>query len=393
MNTDIAQKASKCNKIWIISGGRQVNLDPGQICDEPVEGEVMEYELSELAQYLLNPNPITLEEKVIGCRIHHRRPRSWKIKRVIQKLLRKIDSSDGNHFTEEVISSSRKGNASFDDTRLNLHFMKISELLRPYDPVIKKLSGLTEEDIDNINAVCEDIGKNRHYLNLRGGIKEKVNFVMNSLSKKVKVSFNRAYLLSGLFEMRGFNFNSFNPDKIYRLIKLSQNDKARYCVLSADYKFLYRLDDNNLINYMHLFEQSVKTDNQLRDAVGLCIKGEARPLKLFFSKQREQSYSGKYLPRIYREAINSYKIGPGEMEKIKNILNDHQSVVSFNYIPNSGTGKNKLFTTVSVMHDIRALEPIKASLPEVYSQINKKACLSDAGRFYLLDSLKGYQNV
>jgi hypothetical protein len=45
------------------------------------------------------------------------------------------------------------------------------------------------------------------------------------------------------------------------------------------------------------------------------------------------------------------------------------------------------------MHDVKALEPIKATLPDVYTQIYKKASLSDAGKLYLLDSLRGYQNV
>jgi hypothetical protein len=45
------------------------------------------------------------------------------------------------------------------------------------------------------------------------------------------------------------------------------------------------------------------------------------------------------------------------------------------------------------MHDFRALETIKSHLPNVYSEINKKALVSDAGKLYLLNSIRGYQNV
>jgi hypothetical protein len=82
-----------------------------------------------------------------------------------------------------------------------------------------------------------------------------------------------------------------------------------------------------------------------------------------------------------------------KIKTITNILNNYQSIVSFNYLPISGAGKSKLYTNISVMHDIKALEPIKATMPEVYSRIDQKACISDAGKLYLLDSMRGYQNV
>jgi hypothetical protein len=377
----------------MVAGGKLTNLDLSSICEGPVSGPVMEYDISELTQYLLNPNPITLEENVIGCKIQYSKPQAGKIMRFLKKLFSPKGQPDDDSFTEEIISSSKTGSPDFKDKRLNLHFLKIKETLKLYDPVQKKLSGLKSEKIDNIIAMCEDIGKNRHQLNLKGSINDKIKFVSNSLSKKVKVAFNRAYLLNGLFEMRGFNFSAFDSAKIYRLIKINDGNTQKHCVLNDNYKFLYWIEDNPLINYMHLFEQSIKTDPQLREALNLCMLGVAEPLKLFFSTQREQSYSEKYLPRVYREVLSAVNVGPSEMKSISNILNQHQSIVTFNYVPISGTEKNKMYTNISVMHDLRALEPIKSSLPEVYSQIDKKTLISDAGKLYLLDSLRGYQNV
>ena len=57
------------------------------------------------------------------------------------------------------------------------------------------------------------------------------------------------------------------------------------------------------------------------------------------------------------------------------------------------SGQNKLYTQISVMHNVRALEPLKNELPQLYSEINKRASFSEAGHFYLLDSIRGYINA
>ncbi|MBI5664258.1 MAG: hypothetical protein HZC49_04085 [Nitrospirae bacterium] len=235
--------SEKINKhgIWIISDGMPVSLDLSNICKESISGPITEYRISELARYLLNPNPITLEEKVVGCKVHYRKPSSGLIKRSFKKILpghKNQPDSDNSH-VEEIITTSKIGAPTFKDEGLNAHFIKINELLKPYDPVQKKLSALDREKVEDIKALCEDIGRNRYQLNLQGSISDKVNFVSNSLSKKTKVVANKAYLLNGLFEMRGFSFKGFFADNSYRLIKFSQNNQLRYCVLNGNYQFEY----------------------------------------------------------------------------------------------------------------------------------------------------------
>jgi hypothetical protein len=163
--------------------------------------------------------------------------------------------------------------------------------------------------------------------------------------------------------------------------------------LNANYQFEYWVNDTLLVNYMHLLEQCIQSDPKLREALALCVKGKAKPLKLFFAKQLGQDYSEKQLPMVYREVFNAHKINQNQKDTIAGTLNKYQSIVSFNFVPLSGAGKDKLCTNISVMHDFRALEPIKSRVPQVYSAIDKKALVSDAGKLYLLDSLRGYQNV
>ena len=381
--------------IWIISDGLPVNLDLSNICKESISGQITEYRISELGRYLLNPNPITLEEKVIGCKVKYRKPSTGMIKRSFKKIIPGgRNSPDGDHpHIEEIITTSKIGAPTFKDEDLNAHFIKINEQLKPYDPVQKKLSGLDREKVEDIKALCEDIGRTRYQLNLQGSISDKINFVANSLSKKTKVIANKAYLLNGLFEMRGFNFKGFYDKSSYRLIKFSQNNQLRYCVLNTNYQFEYWINENILINYMHLFEQCIQSDPALREALLLCVIGEAKPLKLFFANRLGKDYSDKHLPTASREVCNTHKISQHEKDTLAETLNKCQNIISFNFVPLSGPEKHKLCTNISVMHDFKALEPIKGHLPQVYSEINKKALVSDAGKLYLLDSIRGYQNV
>jgi hypothetical protein len=375
-------------KIWIISGGREKDIDLSEVCSEPIKGPVTEYDISALSQYLLNPNKITLREKVVGCRIYYRQTGG-----LIRRLMRRLTSSGPEEVSEEVVSPSRIAAPDFDDRHLNAHLNKIRSMLRQYDPVYRKLSTIDRNRIDNITAVCEDPGKNRHQLNLQGGIAEKIDYVLDSLGREVNVSFNRAYLMNGLFEMRGFNFRTYRPERMYRLLKVDKNGSERYCVLNPDYRLLYWVDDNAVIQYLHILDQSIRNDRNLREALEMCVRGEARPLKLFFSKQREPGYTENFLPRLYREAVNALNVGPDVLRTITQVINNGQSIVSFNYIPNSPDGRQKLCTNISVLHDIRALEPLKETLPQLYSEIDSRATVSDAGKLYLLDSMRGYQNV
>jgi len=144
---------------------------------------------------------------------------------------------------------------------------------------------------------------------------------------------------------------------------------------------------------MHLFEQSIKTDPKLQEALSLCTKGEAKPLKLFFSKKLEQNYTEKYLPVIYRKMLDMYEMTLVEKAAVANMLNSHQSVVSLNYVPGPASGKQKLCINITVLHDLKALEPMRNRMPQLYSEINKKAPSSDIGRLYLLDSMKGFHYV
>jgi hypothetical protein len=66
--------------------------------------------------------------------------------------------------------------------------------------------------------------------------------------------------------------------------------------------------------------------------------------------------------------------------------------ISFNYIPQSDSAEDKMMTLISVLHDLRALEVLRKNLPRVYDEISKYVSVSEAGKFYLLDSIEGFNH-
>ncbi len=395
MTTNIGNTFSY-RDIWVISeGGCPQNVNMEVIGEPDATGPVREYEISDFARYLLDPRPVEIEEELIGCEVFYQPPVSNKIKAGIRRLLPKRlhgRIQDKEVKTDKFTSPSQRKASRFDDKMLKNHVKKINTLLRPYDPTVKRMGALDLAQVSDITGVCEDIGGNRYQLNLKGELQDKVNYMLNSLFKKVKVNLKRAYVSEGLFEMRGYDFSSFDPLKQYRLVKFFKDGAPRYCVLNSRGQVEFWVEDGKTVFYMHLLEQSLQTNPKLKEAFVQCTKGNATPLKLFFNKQLEIDYSKTDLPRIYKKMFIVCNIGNEEKDIVMNSLNNLQRVVLFNYVPHAGYGEERLYTNISVMHDFRALEPLKSHLPQLYLEIYKLAPASDAGKFYLLDSMRGYGN-
>lgn len=386
------KKALFADKIWIISDGCFTDYDLSWVCEGKISGQVREYKISEITRYMLNPNPVHIEKKLIGCEIHYHQPLLKKINNSIRNLLpgkmHGILKAKAIP-PESLVSISKSKHPPLKDSDLEAHVDSIYTLLQPYDALFKRLSKLDTGKIYDVLGTCEDFVNCRSYLNLNGTIEDKIKYIVNNISKSVRVTIKKAHISEGLFEMRGFNFTSYDPKKTYSLLKLKEDGETKYCVLNSDKRVEFWVEDPKLIYYMHLLEHSIKTNPNLEDSFNICIRGEAKPLKIFFNKQIEINYSMTHLPEMFKKVFETRAMGLNERDVVMNSLNSLQRIISFNYIPESGTGAKKMVTNISVMHDVRALKPIKLYLPQLYSEINKKAPVSEAGRFYLLDSIKG----
>jgi hypothetical protein len=382
--------------IWIISECRNAATDLSGIEDTPDEGTLKAFAISDIAYYLLNPNPIEIKKRLIGCEIHYRNRRLAKIKNALSKIFpRRIRQAiNTNHLPPEVlISNCNLKIPPLKDQELAAHFTKIYESLRSYDSVTKRLPQLNIRIISHLIGICEDVGGNLSYLKLQGGIEEKLKYLATYISKDVGVVLRKACQADGLFELRGFDFQSYDGTKSHRLIYFLKDKTPQLCVLTPDNQIIFCLNDDKLLKYLHFLEHSITANPNLRQAFIRCRAGQARAIKLFFNRKLEIDYSKTHFPRVYREVFNTHNVNSNQRNLVKPSLNYLQIGVSLNYVPVSDIGEDRLYTQISVLHDLRAIETLKNNLPQVYSEISKSAFLSEAGRYYLLDSIEGHSNV
>ncbi len=395
MKKQINDTCQSLGDIWIISKGQYVEPFLPEFKERNIQGPIVEYKISELARYMLNPNQIEIKKKLIGCKISFKKSKFSRFRdalgRFLPRGLKKFVALET--VKQETLFSDAQNNIPVpDDENLASHVKKIKDILRGYDFPITRLSQIDINTISDITGICDDHGGNTSFLRLHGDIEEKRKYIYKFLLKDVGVFIPSAYMAKGLFEMRGFDFQSIDPEKYFRLIKIKDNHGVRYCVIGSNNMIDFWVVDNNLMKSLHIFEQSVQADYRLKRALEQCVAGETRPLKLFFNNQLEINYSKTNIPRAYKQILSNHPIKSEEKNKVVASLLQFQFGIAFNSISKAGAGDKELCTNISVMHNIKALEQIKNDLPWLYSKIEKNVCSSEAGRFYLLDSIKGYHN-
>ena len=162
--------------IWIVSDAGSSNVDLSSLEKLPDEGTLREYEISDIARYLLNPNSIEIKKRLIGCEVHLRKRRLTRMKdafaRLFPRRIRQWINADPMP-PEVLLSSSKLKIPYLKDCDLRDHFSAIYELLRSYDVVIKKLPHLNPRKIAHLIGICEDVGGNLSYLKLQGGDRRK----------------------------------------------------------------------------------------------------------------------------------------------------------------------------------------------------------------------------
>lgn len=381
-------------QMWIISKGRYKELDLSRIREGAKSQTVMEYRISDLARYLLNPRPIQVDKKLVGCEVHYHQP-THKLKTIISPIFpARLQGwlQDKPIPPDIFFSDFGENHPTMKDEQLESHFNKITEAMKPYDSMLEKLSKLDPRNIADIVGTCRDKGGNFSSLNIPGTLDAKIGYVKDYLLKDVGVILEKANISEGLFEMNGFDFESFDPKSSYRLIKFMLDGKSNACVLDRDNKIEYWVDDIKLIQYMQLFDRIIKANPRMNESLVLCSEGKAEPSKLLFNKQLEIDYSEAQLPELYRGMFDRYNIDSRKKEVVARALSHSQMGVSFNCVPQTGSSEDKLVTTLSVMHNIRALEPLKRDLPQVYLEVDKIASATEGGKYYLLDSFRGYKN-
>lgn len=391
-------KRSNCGShsdTWIISEGRKSQFDLSAIDGGKVNENVREYQISDIAYYLMNPQPIEIEKKLIGCEIHYPQRTTTKIVEKLKRLLpRRLRRTWNIHLIppEVLVSHCKICIPPLKDKTLENHLLSIYESLRAYDAVARRLTQLDPHQIAHVIGICKDLGGSLTYLKLQGSIEDKVKYVQNYISKDVGVLLRKAYIGDGLFEMRGFNFSTYRSDNTHRLIVFERNGKSQCCVLNSNNAVEFRLDSDDLLKYMFLLQQALADDIKLLNAFDNCIRKQAKPVKLFFNQKLEVNYARSPFPKIYRDILNANKIDTNQRNLIRPALNYMQIGISFNFIPQYAGFEENMTTLISVLHDLRALEMLRKKLPQVHNEIQNRVKGSEAGMFYLLDSIEGLSN-
>jgi hypothetical protein len=383
------------SKIWIISEGQSSEIDLKEMPVGNVAGPYKEFRISDIGRYLLNPHSIEVKKRLIGGEIHYKQGILKKIGKSLGRILpgsAKHRQNGAQVSPELIVSPYKLRIPTLKDSDLEAHLNQFYGLLRSHDSVPKKLALLDPGKIVEIVGICDDIGGNFSYLKLKGNVEEKIKYLEKSFSKDVGVVLNRAYIADGLFELRGYDFESYKPERSYRLVSYSEDGEPKGCVLTAQDKIDFILNDYSLIKNMQLLEQSLRANPSISEAFCRCVKGQATPIKLFFNKKLEIDYAKAALPAVYRDVFKTLDVGLNQRNLIKPILNYLQLGVSLNYILPEDGSEDRLYTHISVLHDFRALEPLRKNLPQVYSALLKQAFITETGRYYLLDSINGYNN-
>lgn len=382
--------------VWIISAGRYVNLDAARLVKGKDFGPVKEYRISQLGRYLLNPNPIEVDKTLVGCEIHYPQPISTGPAGFFKRLLpgkKKRADQEETLPPQALFSSFSDLGSRLYTGGLESHFETVYEHLRPYDDFFNKLSELDLSRVTDIIGICEDVGGNRSYLTMDGSINDKLDYLAKYIRKEVKVRLEKVYSKPGLFEMRGADFVHYDRSESFRLIRFLLDGSTRAAVLTPEGQVDFWVDDYNLVHYLQLFEHTIQTNPQLRESLESCVQDRSLPLKLMFNKQLDIDYSQNELPRVCREIFKTRKPVKGEKEAMLNFVNDRKLSISFHCLPLTGNADGKLCTDISIMQDLRVLESIKKEMPHLYSELNKRAAISEAGKYYLLDTIRGYKNA
>lgn len=378
---------SPSNNLWIISSGRFVNFTvdgPGQ---EKDSATAREYRISALGRYLIAPQPITVKRRLIGCEVH------WKTSdgpRLLPKsMISFFKMGTARRPPMTLIIDDRDFYSRLSNENLQAHIKAIEDKLRPYDTFHRALARIDTSRVAGITGICQDRVGARSHLTISGDSVEQLDYVTKHVANEVPVQLKCAQIADGLFELQGFDVTQWDPESTFSLVRMYHNEKAAVCVLNDDHTIAFWLDDPKVIGYLQLFEYCLQTNDRMRESLGRCFSGNAELMRLMFNQALEIDYGQAQLPAIFREIIEGVDKTGQVTRTIKQSLNYHQLGVSLNSLLHRGADDGALCTDISVLQDMRALEPVRKRFPEVFKAVTQRASHSDAGRFYQLESIHG----
>jgi len=376
---------------WIINAGVYTDIDLTAIGINAKPKRVMTYPLSDIGRYLLSPASIEVESRLMGCECRFK-PTGWgRFKAAAARLVRpKAGGGERDNPADRQLLLARHfvRIPALRDPQLARHIDRIRRHLHPLDPVIQEIAETPLRRLADMRGVCEDDGGYRTYINLSGDLEAKQGYVVDNLLKRIPITLPQARIADGLYDMRGLDPSVYRSQRQHRLLKFQVNGRFFTCLLNPDDKVAFWLEDIRGLQHLLLLQQALDTNPVLHASFEDCFRGNARALRLMINYDMDIDYSRNRLPKLYEELFTSLKLDGNQQQGVIRSLKAHQTGVSFSFAP-QGFGDPQAVTSISILHDVKALEPFRQDAPELYAEISRKATFSEAGKYYLLESIKG----
>ena len=380
--------------IWIIKPGIYTDVDLAALGIQAQPKRVMEYGVSDIGRYLLQPAPIEVENLLIGAEARFLPSGLDKFRRMLRRVVfwRRSDPFAREGQKQLFLAQDLVKIPHLSDQHLAQHIERLRGQIHPLDPIHRTIQGLATDRIADLRGVCQDEGGNRTMLALQGDVQAKKDYLLNHLLQTVRVALPSAQIGEDLFEMRGWNASAFDRDRVHRLLRFHVEGRFFACLLNENGRMAFWIEDLKRLQRLVLLQQALETSPQLAQAFDLCRQAGARPMRLMFNPHLDVDYSHNRLPRVYQELFRNFTLDADLRRSVIQALNEHQMAVSFSYAESAGYGDPHAVTRISVLHEVKALEALRNTAPQAFAAITRMATVSEAGRFYLLEDIQGHSD-
>ncbi len=379
------------DSVWIIEPGATTDFDVASLGIKAKPKRVMEYGLSDIGRYLIQPGPVEVENQLVGCECDLIPTGRSRIRQGCARLFKgpRAGGNDSARVKKTLLARNVIKIPTLKDRQLAGHVENLRRMLQPLDPVFEAIGDLDIHKLADIHGVCQDEAGHRTLLTLKGDLAEKKQYLLDSLLKPVRTTLASVHIAEGLYEMRAWRSHLFARQRRHRLVRFHVDGRFFGCLLNANHRMAFWINDSKHLHRMLLLQQAIDTSPALAEAFNQCLADAARPMRLMFNPNLDIDYTRNRIPQVYRDIFTHMEVDIELRREVIGLLNHHQLGVSFSYVTQEGFGDPLPVTNISVMHDVKALEPLRTGAPQVFAAINQRATQSEAGKYYLLESIRG----
>ena len=377
---------------WIITAGAPIDIDLAAIGINAKPKRVLSYKLSDIGRYLISPGSVDVENRLIGCECDLN-PTGWHRIRMAASRLNPLKSKQDiqpNPDARQVFLARHDMRIPpLQDCQLARHVDRMRRMLQPLDPVMQEITAMHTDRLEDIRGICEDEGGHRTLLKIGGDMDAKRRYVIDNMFGSVKITLPQVRIADGLYEMRGLKPDGYRAERQHRLLRFHVNGRFFACLLTPADKVAFWLDDIQHLHHLILLQQALETNGELKSCLEACLKGEARALRLMLTPEMDIDYARNRTPPVYQALFDTLHLDAAQQQGVIRSLSSHKIGVSFSYVSLRTFGDPRPTTSISVLHDVKALEVVRQNVPYLYAEISRKATRTEAGNYYLLESIKG----